>query len=128
MQETNVRSPGWEDPLEKQVATHFSILAWGAPWPAEPGRLQSTGSQRVRHDLATEQQQHAPHQSCLFLQTVVGQTVTTCWEALAWGCWGERETPQHLYFVDLFFGELPLDGNRAPRTRMLLGFARIGTY
>ena len=45
--------PGWEDPLEKAMATHSSILAWRIPWLEEPGVLQSTGSQRVRHDRAT---------------------------------------------------------------------------
>jgi len=50
VQETPVRSLGWEDPLEKEMATHPSILAWKIPWMVEPGRLQSTGSQRVRHD------------------------------------------------------------------------------
>ena len=53
MQETWVRSLGWEDPLEKEMATHSSILAWRIPWTEEPGRLQSMGWQRVRHDLAT---------------------------------------------------------------------------
>ena len=47
MQETRVRSLGWEDPLEKEMATHSSILAWRIPWMEEPGRPQSTGSQRV---------------------------------------------------------------------------------
>ena len=42
--------PGWEDPLEKDMATHSSILAWRIPWMEEPAGLQSTGSQRVRHD------------------------------------------------------------------------------
>ena len=42
--------PGWEDPLEKGMATHSSILAWKIPWMEEPGRLQSLGSQRVRRD------------------------------------------------------------------------------
>ena len=42
--------PGWEDPLEKAVATHSSILAWGTPWTEEPGGLQSTGSPGVGHD------------------------------------------------------------------------------
>ena len=42
-----------EDPLEKRMATHSSILAWRIPWTEEPGGLQSMGSQRVRHDLAT---------------------------------------------------------------------------
>ena len=50
MQETWVRSLGQEDPLEKEMATHSSILAWKIPWMEEPGRLQSTGSQRVGHD------------------------------------------------------------------------------
>jgi len=49
-QETQVESLGWEDALEKGMATNFSILAWRIPWTEEPGRLQSMGSQRVRHD------------------------------------------------------------------------------
>ena len=50
MQDTRVQSLGWEDPLKKEMATHFSILAWRIPWTDEPGRLQSMGSQRVGHD------------------------------------------------------------------------------
>ena len=50
MQENRVRSLGWEDPLEKEMATHSSILAWRIPWREEPGRLQPMGSQRVGHD------------------------------------------------------------------------------
>ena len=50
MQKTWVRSLGWEDPLEEGKATHSSILAWRIQWTEEPGGLQSTGSQRVRHD------------------------------------------------------------------------------
>ena len=50
MQATQVRSLGWEVPLEKEMATHSSTLAWKISWMEEPGRLQSTGSQRVRHD------------------------------------------------------------------------------
>ena len=53
MQETQVQSLGHEDPLEKEMATHPSILAWKTPWTEEPGGLQSMGSQRVEHDLAT---------------------------------------------------------------------------
>ena len=53
-EETWVSSLGQEDPLEEEMATHSSILAWGIPWTEEPGGLQSIGSQRVRHDLATE--------------------------------------------------------------------------
>ena len=49
-QETRVGSLGWEDPLEGEMATHSSILAWKIPWTEERGGLQSIGSQRVRHD------------------------------------------------------------------------------
>ena len=50
MQETLVLSLGWEDPLQKEMATHSSILAWEIPWTEDSGGLQSTESQRVRHD------------------------------------------------------------------------------
>ena len=50
MRETQVQSLGQEDPLEKEMATHSSILAWRIPWTEEPGGLQSMGSQRVGHD------------------------------------------------------------------------------
>ena len=50
MWETQVRSLGWEDPLEKEMAPHSSTLAWRIPWREEPGRLQSMGPQRVGHD------------------------------------------------------------------------------
>ena len=54
MQETWVWTLGWEDPLQEGMATHSSTLAWRIPWTEEPGRLQSMGSQRVRHDWATK--------------------------------------------------------------------------
>ena len=50
MWETRVRSLGWEDPLEKEMATHSSTLAWRMPWTEEPSRLQSRGWQRAGHD------------------------------------------------------------------------------
>ena len=53
MQERWVRSWGQEDPLEEEMATHSSILAWKIQWTEEPGGLQSTGLQRVRHDCVT---------------------------------------------------------------------------
>ena len=63
MQETWVGSLGQEDPLEEGMATHSSTLVWRIPWTEEPGGLQSVGSQRVGHDLATE------HNICrIFLQ------------------------------------------------------------
>ena len=49
-QETQVRSLGWEDPREKEMTTHSSILAWRIPWTQEPGELQSMGSHRVEQD------------------------------------------------------------------------------
>ena len=52
MRETWVWSLSWDDPLEKGMATHSSILAWRIPWTEQPGRLQFMGSQRVRHDWA----------------------------------------------------------------------------
>ena len=54
MQETHVQSMIWEDPLEKGMATHASILAWRIPWTEEPGGLQSVGMKRVRHNWATD--------------------------------------------------------------------------
>ena len=51
--ETQVPSLGWEDPLEKEMATRSSTLAWKIPWTEEPGRLQAMGSQRVGHNRAT---------------------------------------------------------------------------
>ena len=50
MRETRVQSLGWEDPLEKEMATHSSTLAWKIPWTEEPDRLQSMGLQRVGYD------------------------------------------------------------------------------
>ena len=47
MQETHVQFLGWEDPLEREMATHSSVLAWRIPWTEEPGRLQSMGSQEL---------------------------------------------------------------------------------
>ena len=50
MPETWVRSLGWEDPPEKEMAAHSSTIAWKIPWSEEPGRLQSMGSQKIRRD------------------------------------------------------------------------------
>ena len=56
MQETQIQSPRWEDPLEKEMAIHSSILAWEISWTEEPRGPQSMRLQRVRNDWATEQQ------------------------------------------------------------------------
>ena len=60
-----VQSLGWEDPLEKEMATHSSILAWEIPWTEEPGGPQSMGWHRVGRDLATKQQQRIFNQCFL---------------------------------------------------------------
>ena len=60
-QETKVRSLGWRDSLEKEMATHSSILAWEIPWTEEPGGLQSMGSESVGQDLGTKQQQQVEY-------------------------------------------------------------------
>ena len=91
MWKTQVWSLGWEDPLEKEMATYSSILVWKILWTEEPGRLPSMGSQRVRHDWAT---------SLYFYFTFVGRTdaeaenssilVTWCKELIHWKrlwCW-----------------------------------------
>ena len=56
MQKAQFQSLGQEDPLEKEMTTHSSMLVWEISWTEDPGMLQSMGSQRVRHDLATKQQ------------------------------------------------------------------------
>ena len=57
MQKAWVQSLGWEDSMEKEMATHSGILAWEIPWTDNPGGLQCMGTHRVRHDLATKQKQ-----------------------------------------------------------------------
>ena len=68
MQELWVRSLGQEDTLDKEMANHSSILAWEISWTEELGGLQSMGSQKVRHNSATEQQQHKIHVVMHFIQ------------------------------------------------------------
>ena len=51
---SSIRSLGWEELLQEEMATHFSVLPWEVPWTEEPGRLQSMGSQRVGHDGVTK--------------------------------------------------------------------------
>ena len=70
MQETGIRSLGQEDPLEKGMATHSSILVWRIPCTEEPAGLQSMGSQRVGHDWLTEQQQRRDSQPAKVMKGV----------------------------------------------------------
>ena len=67
VQETWVQSLGWEDPPEKEMATHSSILVWEIPRTEEPGGLQSMGLQTVVPDLVTKQQPMKPKTFCIFL-------------------------------------------------------------
>ena len=60
-QETWVRSLGWEDSLEEEMATHSSILQWRIPWTEEPGGFQTTGSQKVRHNSAAQHMHEYTH-------------------------------------------------------------------
>ena len=79
MQETpemQIPSLGQEDPLEEEMASQSSIFAWRIPWTEEPGRLQSMGSQRVRHDLVTEHT-HSNYFSRLLHASVVPCPVLT---------------------------------------------------
>ena len=57
MQEMQVQSLSWEDPLKEEMATHSNILAWRSPWTEEAGKLQSIGLQKVKYALVTKQQQ-----------------------------------------------------------------------
>ena len=75
MWDTKVWCLSREDPLEEGMATHSGILAWRIPWTEEPGRLQSTGSQRVRHDRATDT-------FCFFPQRNKNQLLVQCREPL----------------------------------------------
>ena len=79
MRETRVRSLGGEDLLEKEMATHSSTLAWRIPWTEEPGRLQSTGSQRVGHDWAT-----SLSLSCMDMSWTIK---SECWRIYAFKLW-----------------------------------------
>ena len=79
--ETWVRSLDREDPLEKEMATHSSTLAWKVPWMEEPGRPQSMGSQRIRHDWET---------SLSFSFCMIRQIKGNCLERL-WACYGKYQ-------------------------------------
>ena len=78
MRETRVQSLGQEDPLEKEIATDSSTLAWKIPWTEDPGRLQSVGSQRVGHDWATSLHCTLPLYLCMStLMVLVVKTTNT---------------------------------------------------
>ena len=70
MWETRVQSLGQEDPLGKEMGTHSNILAWRIPWTEKPGRPQSMGSQKVKHDYATNTHIHT-HRHTLLIQMIL---------------------------------------------------------
>ena len=87
--ETRVRALGREDPLEKEMATHSSILAWNMPWTEESGRLQSMGSQRVGHDWATSLHfftTSATWEAHLALGPLYSLGIWTRWSLLPFSC------------------------------------------
>ena len=81
MQETQVRSLGWEDPLEKEMAIHSRTIAWKIPRTEEPGRLQSMGSQRVRHDWATSLTHSLTHSYIYLGRKLIWQDSLLCFWA-----------------------------------------------
>ena len=93
MWETWVRSLGWEDPLEKEMATHSRILAWWIPWTEEPGGLQSVGSQRVGHDWAT-----SLHFTSAFFIVQLSQLCITTGKTIAWARWNFVGKVTSLFF------------------------------
>ena len=90
MQETQVQSLGWDDFLEKEMATHSSILAWKIPWREDPGGLQSIRSQRVGHNWATK---HSTACLCWILVPQAGIELTPS----AVKAWTARESPSFVY-------------------------------
>ena len=106
IQETWVRSLGWEDSLEKEMATHSSILAWRIPWTEEPGGLQSIGSQRVRCD-------RAPLLDCeLFEERGCVEYLILSWRRTGWKVYHWIEEKRHKKGVPTrLMGEDPGGGN-----------------
>ena len=104
MQETWVQSLGWEDPLEEEMATHSSILAWRTPWKEEPGGLQSMGSHRLGHDWAAERSLTLLL-VCCSLRTTWSWLCTPWiltdlrWRVLIWGRILSRTTPLQFSFL-----------------------------
>ena len=114
MQETQFQSLGWEDLLEKEMATHSSILAWKIPWTEEPGRLQSMGLQRVGYNGATSHSHSLTHTHSLCLSCGMWTLSCGMWDLVprpgmepgspALGAWSlshrtNREGPKAYYFL-----------------------------
>ena len=154
MQETWVRSLGQEDPLEKGMATHSSILAWRIPWTEEPSWLQSMELQRVEHSWATNIHLQAPLDpyvpaslgsvSLVFslcttgrqvgLEKTLSRSVHYCWQAFAASSWtvsslildcaGIRETPRGMCAVVLYWEDSASQGIRLTPAEGMTFFMR----
>ena len=90
MQDMQVQSLGQKDPLEKKMVIHSRVLTWEIPWTEEPGGLQSTGLQTVRHNLVTEQQQH------IFINVLSASYVVTTVS-------GAPQTLSHLFLTTVLW-------------------------
>ena len=106
MWETWVRSLGWEDPLEKEMATHSSILAWRIPWMEGPGGLQSTGSQRVGHNWAQTWHDCVGHKHrekyyCKHLNRLSSSPLTQAYRGASLLCAPSAFVSQHLSYVNV---------------------------
>ena len=129
MRETWVWSLRWKDPLEKEMATHSSILAWKIPWTEDPGRLQSMGSQRVGHDWATSLTHFSLHwcwvhpYHCTLITTIHLQY--SCLEnphgqrsLVGYNPWGHKES-ERVRLKLQYFGYLMWRGDSLEKTLML---------
>ena len=121
VQETRVWFLGWEDPLEKEMATYSSILAWQVSWTEEPGGLQSVGSQRVRHDERL---------TLTYLLYLLLCNVYVWWASLAAQMvknlpavqetqvrkipWRREQLPTPVFLPGEFHGQKSLDGSFSP--------------
>ena len=108
-QKAGVQSLCWENPLEKEMATHSSILAWRIPCQEEPGRLESIGSQRVRHNWETNTHNWETNTNCHCFQTVSWAVIglvhlfPASLESLSSvACWQCYENHGFIYFVQIF--------------------------
>ena len=107
MRETWVRSLGREDPLEKEMATHSSILAWRIPWMEEPGGQQSMGLQRVGHDWVTSLSLSLLT-TCMWVQTIPYLWDFTLLSYLSDHCNIERDQCLIFQAIELLFCALPM--------------------
>ena len=132
MPETLVQSLGWEDPMEKEMATDSSIFVWKIPWTEEPGRLQSMGSQRAGHDWATSLSLSACHcvNMCVCVCVRVCVSVCVClssFHLMATINNAVMNTGVHISFqisVFIIFGYIPRNGMAGSYGSSIFSFLR----